>query len=67
MNSETSGQSSSELQRQAAAALARKKVLAAYAEAADYKTITQLGKIIIKNTTASIILMPLKIISPKKD
>lgn len=35
MNSETSGQSSSELQRQAAAALARKKVLAAYAEAAD--------------------------------
>ncbi|MBR0480160.1 class E sortase [Candidatus Saccharibacteria bacterium] len=34
MDSETSGQSSSELQRQAAAALARKKVLAAYAQAA---------------------------------
>ena len=32
MNSENGGQSSSDLQRQAAAALARKKVLAAYAE-----------------------------------
>ena len=34
MNSENGGQSSSDLQRQAAAALARKKVLAAYAESA---------------------------------
>lgn len=34
MNSKMSGQSSSDLQRQAAAALARKKVLAAYAESA---------------------------------
>ena len=34
MDSKTSGQSSSDLQRQAAAALARKKVLAAYAETA---------------------------------
>ena len=33
MNSENGGQSSNDLQRQAAAALARKKVLAAYAEA----------------------------------
>ena len=34
MNPENGGQSSSDLQRQAAAALARKKVLAAYAESA---------------------------------
>ena len=34
MDSKTGGQSSSELQRQAAAAIARKKVLAAYAESA---------------------------------
>ena len=34
MDSKTGGQSSSDLQRQAAAALARKKVLAAYAESA---------------------------------
>ena len=34
MNSDTGGQSSSDLQRQAAAQLARKKVLAAYADAA---------------------------------
>ena len=34
MNSENGGQSSSDLQRQAAAAIARKKVLAAYAESA---------------------------------
>lgn len=37
MNSENGGQSSSDLQRQAAAALARKKVLAAYAESARKK------------------------------
>lgn len=34
MNSDTGGQSSSDLQKQAAAAIARKKVLAAYAESA---------------------------------
>lgn len=37
MDSETSGQSSSDLQRQAAAQIARRKVLAAYAEAAQKK------------------------------
>lgn len=45
MDPETSGQSSSELQRQAAAALARKKVLAAYAQAAkkNAQTPTEAG------------------------
>ena len=43
MDSKTSGQSSSDLQRQAAAALARKKVLAAYAESARKSQLTANG------------------------